>query len=336
MDEIVEIYFFVLSYKTSFVDQSDLQESMMKSFYYVVLVIWILAPYRISTAQNNSQAVPDRVSTVEGDLRLHQLTSKIFGNTRTIRVLLPPGYSDKSNRKKKYPVLYLNDGQNLFDVSTSIFNPLEWQVDETAARLIRSGKIEPLIIVGIDNAGKSLRPNEYLPFPDSYLTPPLPNPEGRKYPDFLLQEVMPLINQNYRTKNRPGYTGIGGSSYGALIALYTIIAKPQVFGRLLLESPSLYVSDQQVIKDSRNLREFPRKIYIGVGTNEGDRKECKPGDLTYEAVQDVFQLKQIFQTAGFDARHLKVVTEDCARHDEAAWARRLPDALEFLYRKNKP
>lgn len=231
----------------------------------------------------------------------------------------------------RYPVLYLNDGQNLFDTTVSVFNPHEWEVDETVDRLTRAGEIEPIIIVGIDNAGRSGRANEYLPFPDAFLRPPLPNPQGAKYPEFLIDEVIPFVNKRYRTKTGAAYTGLGGSSYGALAALFAVTARPGRFGRLLLESPSFYVNDGEIFKRAPGRRGWPRRIYLGVGTNEGGRPECKPGDLNQEAVTDVLRLKQLLQTAGLDHSRLKVVVEDCAIHSERAWARRFPAALKFLY-----
>lgn len=276
------------------------------------------------------------VPSIVGDLRLHQLKSKVFGNTRVIRVLLPPGYNQRRNRNVRYPVLYLNDGQNLFDVSTSIFNPLEWRADEALDRLIKAQEIEPLIVVGVDNAGRSERANEYLPYADAFLRPPLPSPEGSRYPDFLIGEVMPLINSQYRTKTGAKYTGLGGSSYGALISLYTVITRPDSFGRLLLESPSLYVSDAQILKRSKNMRRWPQKIYIGVGTNEGGRPDCRAGDWNQEAVDDVLKLKQGLKAAGLGAQRLKVVVDECALHNETAWAKRLPEALKFLYGSPPP
>ena len=230
-------------------------------------------------------------------------------------------------------MLYLNDGQNLYDAATSVFNRLEWQVDEALDRLVKDRKVIPVIIVGIDNAGKRLRPNEYLPYEDKFLQPPIPSPEGKKYPQFLTQEIMPFVNARYRTRTNANATGIGGSSYGAVAALYAVITNPGVFGRLLLESPSLYVSDDQLIKDSEKVKGWPSRVYLGVGTNEGGRVECKSGDLDREAVQDVLRLKHVLQTAGLDDRRLKVVVEDCAKHDEAAWAKRFPNALMFLFPK---
>jgi predicted alpha/beta superfamily hydrolase len=243
----------------------------------------------------NTQVSSINQPSVVGELRLHQFTSKIFGNTRTVRVLLPPGY-DENNKSTRYPVLYLNDGQNLFQVATSNFNPIEWQVDETVDRLIRQKKIAPLIIVGIDNSGKRLRPKEYLPYEDKFLRPPEPSPEGKKYPEFLINEVMPFINERYQTRTDRDGIGIGGSSYGAVAALYTVLAKPGVFGNLLLESPSLYISDGQLLRDSQQTKRWPAKVYVGIGTNEGGRNDCKPGDWNREAVQDVLKLKKILQS----------------------------------------
>jgi enterochelin esterase-like enzyme len=109
--------------------------------------------------------------SVVGDLEVRPFASRVFHNTRKLRVWLPPGYKNRDPRSERYPMKYLNDGQNFFDVCTSIFNAQEWRADETATALIQSGKIPALIIVGIDNAGKRDRPKEYLPFPDETLPP---------------------------------------------------------------------------------------------------------------------------------------------------------------------
>src|SRR5215469_16896369 len=94
-----------------------------------------------------------RVAAATGDLRLHEFRSRFFRNKRFLRVWLPPGYDNRENASQRYPVLYLNDGQNLFEPSTS-FAGVEWQVDETAERLIRQGQVPPMIIVGIDHGGR--------------------------------------------------------------------------------------------------------------------------------------------------------------------------------------
>src|SRR6266571_193573 len=138
--------------------------------------------------------------TATGDLEVVPFESKVFPAPRNLRILLPVGYRLPENRNRHYPVLYLNDGQNLFDVCTSLFNPEEWRVDETVIDLIAHGMLESLIVVGIDNGGKRLRPREYLPYGDDTLRPPEPNPQGILYPQFLLDEVVPFIEDHYRVQ----------------------------------------------------------------------------------------------------------------------------------------
>lgn len=291
---------------------------MKKLYIFLILSIFLL-----STLSASAQRRRNRYIT--GDLRIHNFESKIFGNKRKIRVFLPEGYS---RNKRKYPVLYLNDGQNLFDPATSQFNgKLEWGVDETVLSLLRLKRIEPLIIVGIDNAGKSGRANEYLPWEDVFLNPPVKEPNGAKYPDFMIKEVMPFVEKKYRIRRGAEFTGIGGSSYGALISLYTVLQKPNVFGSVLLESPSFYVDDARVLEMSEGAEQFPAKVYIGVGTNETGKKNCDPNDETHEAVTDVRRLEKVLK----DKTALKVVVEPCAVHNEAAFGRRFAAALEFLF-----
>jgi predicted alpha/beta superfamily hydrolase len=270
-------------------------------------------------------------STQTGDVRVHQHASAVFGNTRQLRVLVPSGYDAPENRARRYPVLYLNDGQNLFDRATSAFTGLEWRVDETVLRLTGSGELPPLIVVGIDHAGRRQRPREYLPYPDRYLEPPEPHPAGARYPDFVVEEVVPFIDQQYRTIRDPANRGLGGSSYGALAALYTVVTRPGFFGMLLLESPSLYVDDGRIFRAMENVTRWPARVYVGVGTNEMGRRDCSPSDDGGEAVADVRRLAAMLRERGVPETHLRVVVEPCARHDEQAWAGRLPGALRFLF-----
>ena len=260
-------------------------------------------------------------SSAVGDLRLHELHSRIYGNTRMLRVWLPPGYEEREN-VQRYPVLYLNDGQNLFDRATA-FAGIEWQVDETADRLIREKAVAPLIIVGIDNAQKD-RMREYLPYPS--FNPPAFRPQGKRYLDFLLREVMPFIEQRYRTAGRREHTGLGGSSLGALISLYTVMAAPDIFGRLLLESPSLFVCSRKVLRDARRFRDWPARIFLAVGTRETGQ-EAKDR----KAVDDVRDLAQIFSRSGLSEERLRLRIDQDATHSEAAWAARFPEALTFLF-----
>src|SRR6266568_3802819 len=131
--------------------------------------------------------------SVVGDLRLHEFESRILRNRRMLRVWLPPEYHAEHNRERYYPVFYLNDGQNLFDTTTA-FGGIEWQVDETADRLIRQQEISPLIVVGIDNTQQN-RIREYLPYRS--VNPPVLRPLGKRYPHFLINEVMPFLFERY-------------------------------------------------------------------------------------------------------------------------------------------
>src|ERR1700688_2623713 len=171
-----------------------------------------------------------RAESATGDLRLHEFQSRIFRNTRFLRVWLPPGYDDAENAGRRYPVFYLNDGQNLFEAASS-FTGVEWQVDETGDRLIREGVVPPMIFVGIDNAGKD-RIREYMPHRS--LHPMMLRVQGTRYPNFLMKEVMPFVARNYRVASGPENTGLGGSSLGALLALYTAVGRSGMFCRLLL------------------------------------------------------------------------------------------------------
>jgi hypothetical protein len=155
-------------------------------------------------------------SSVVGALRIHPFTSRVFGNTRMLRVLLPPGYDDETNQIRRYPVLYLNDGQNLFDVNTSILSSLEWQVDETVAGLLGEDTIEPLIVVGIDNAGKRLRPRDIPTFSlrksCPSLMPPIEPSWGRKAPDWAALPTGPPLRF---TQSLPGLGSLAGYSWRA-------------------------------------------------------------------------------------------------------------------------
>src|ERR1700678_541728 len=255
-----------------------------------------------------------------GNLWLHELSSRIFGNTRLLRVWLPPDYDGWG--ANRYPILYLNDGQNLFDPATA-FAGVHWQVGETATRLIAEQKIRPLIIVGIDNTKN--RACEYIPYRST--DPRVVNAKGKYYPEFLRREVMPLIEERYSVLRGPDNTGLGGSSLGGLITLYTQLAAPGVLGRALIESPSLFVANRKILDQSRRCRDWPERTYLGMGTREvGDaEKDAK-------VVADVRELETVMRDAGLDDKRLKVRVDEGATHSETAWAARFPEALEFLYK----
>ena len=273
-------------------------------------------------------------AAVDADLRLDRLSSTVFGNARTVRVLLPADYDAAANRSRRYPVLYLNDGQNLFDPATSTFTGQEWRVDETVRALVAAGRIPDLIVVGVDHAGRHERFHEYFPYPDAFLRPPDPDPQGRRYPAFLVDEVIPFVEGRYRADRDSALRGIGGSSAGALAAIYAVATRPGVFGRLLVESPSIYVNDAQILKDAAGTRSWPQRIVLGAGTAESGQTTCDPATTAPnepEVVTDLRRFARLLGDAGVEPARIRLTVTPCGRHDEDAWAARLPDALRFLY-----
>jgi len=278
------------------------------------------------------KAIGQQVSSSDNVLlEYHPLNSQIFQNTRTLRILLPNDYYKEGNNKK-YKVLFLNDGQCLFDREICNISNQEWRVDETVDSLLELNKIVPLIVVGIDNTGIKQRGNEYLPWEDVYLDPPIPNPMGSKYPDFLFNEVLPFIKSEYRISARREDIGLGGSSYGALIAFYTYMGKPERIGFLLLESPSFYVNDRAIIEKFKNFEKvLPKKVHLGIGTNELGLKNCEESNEdNMMAVRDVKSLKKMLLTKGLNEDRIHLDVDECATHTEKSYAKRFPNAIQFL------
>lgn len=269
-------------------------------------------------------------STVTGDLRVHTLKSAIFGNERKIRVLLPAGYGDAANKDRRYPVLYMLDGQNVFDACLSEVSRHEWSVDETVQQLVAGRKIPPMIVVGVDHAGKD-RAREYLPYKDFTGNPDMDEPAGKLFPDFMTKEVMPLVDGNFRTLTGQPNTGIGGSSYGGVASLYALLAKPHTFGYGLIESPVLWVGMGQIVRDTSPLAAMPRKVFVAFGG-----KEAEDPVIREKLIGFVRQLESNFHAAGYDETNFRAVVEPDAEHTEAAWEKRLPGALTFLFGDWKP
>lgn|SRR5208337_3079080 len=276
--------------------------------------------------QETKPLIDPKEPSVLGELEIITINSKVYRNIRNLRVWLPANYFAPVNRNKHYPVLYMQDGQNLFDEATAQFR--EWKFDETVQFLTGSMRIHPMIVVGIDSTPR--RANEYLPYPDPH-NKELGKPEtqdvhGKQYGDFVINEVMPLIEKKYRVLTGMHNTGLGGAMYGADAAVYAAVAHPGVFGKLLLESPSLIVGDEQLLKDVQKATQFPEKIYVGIGTaEEADEK------ASAQTVEEVTDLEKILRDKGMGPTRLKVVVEEGAHHDEIAWSKRLQNALLFLY-----
>jgi predicted alpha/beta superfamily hydrolase len=254
-------------------------------------------------------------------LDIHDIESRALETTRRITVLRPRRRTPAAG--DGFPVLYLNDGQNLFDPSRA-FAGVTWNVQDTVARLVRRRLIPPLVVVGIDHGG-ARRNREDLPADDER-NPHARDALGRQYAEFVTSELMPFIEEHYPVARGAAQTGFGGSSYGAVAALYTSLLYPGTFGRLLIESPSLYIANRFMLGEARSATRWPARIYLGVGTAEAGR-----ADRNEETVDDVRRLEAILRAKRLGPKRLKLVVEEGARHSEGDWARRLPEALRFLY-----
>ena len=176
--------------------------------------------------------------TLTGNIKRHRgFRSKILGNRRDVLVYLPPVYRRFS--RQRYPVLYLQDGLNVFDAATS-FAGVEWGVDETAERLTRKKLLDPLIIVAIANMGED-RIHEYSPtrgvIDGKAKRKKRSRGLARQYGQFLIEELKPYIDRRYHTKREAEFTGLGGSSGGALLTLSLGLWFPNAFRRLIVMSP---------------------------------------------------------------------------------------------------
>jgi predicted alpha/beta superfamily hydrolase len=244
-----------------------------------------------------------------------QFPSRFLRNQRDLIVYLPPGYDDLPQRH--FPVLYLHDGQNLFDGSTSFIPGMDWHVGHTADHFIGEGHVEPLIIVGIYNTGKQ-RLGEYTPT----RAPRLGGGRANRYARFLLQEVQPMVKGNYRVLGGAENTGIGGSSLGGLLSLYLGLRQPQIFGKIAALSPSVWWNRRVILRfaEAASVRPLPR-IWLDIGTREDAR-----------IVDDVERLRDILQRKGWQlGRDLDYQRVEGAEHNEAAWAARVGPFLEFLF-----
>jgi Predicted hydrolase of the alpha/beta superfamily len=197
-------------------------------------------------------------------------------------------------------------------------------------KLVAGKKIPSLIVVGVDHAGKD-RAREYLPYKDFTGNPDMDEPAGKQFPDFMAREVMPLVDGHYRTLTGAPNTGIGGSSYGGVASLYALLARPDKFGYGLVESPTLWVGMGQLVRDTSPLVVMPQKVFVGFGGKEAS--EQKYNDKMVGLIR---QVETNFRAAGYDDTTFRFVVDPQAEHTEAAWAKRLPGALAFLFGDWKP
>ncbi|HEX6814481.1 MAG TPA: alpha/beta hydrolase-fold protein [Gemmatimonadaceae bacterium] len=258
---------------------------------------------------------PRRPTTLTGAFRFHPaFASRYVTAPHDVIVHLPLGY--ETGAAARYPVLYMQDGQNLFDAAASFAG--EWRMDETSDALAREGVIRQPIIVGVYNAG-AYRVDEYTPTRDAARRA---GGKALLYGRMLVEELKPFIDDTYRTLPGAADTGLGGSSLGGLVSLYLGLIHPTVFGMLAVLSPSVWWDNRFIVRRIRGLRAKPSsKIWLSTGTAEGDG--------VVEAARRVRgALLTKGWTLGIDLAYLEV---DGAPHNEAAWAGLVAPMLRFLF-----
>ncbi len=242
------------------------------------------------------------VSILDSSFYIPQLAKN-----RRIWVYLPPDYKTSS---KKYPVIYMHDGQNLFDLFTSGYG--EWGIDEMMDSLSRSGS-KMSIIVGIDHGNES-RLTEYNPYSNKRFG----TGRGDDYVDFLAVTLKPYIDKNFRTKESAKNTTVGGSSMGGLISMYAIAKYPKVFGNAAVFSPSFWLTPEiyDFVAD-KNLKK--NKIYFLAGELESN-----------EMVPDIIKMRDLLISKGVKENNLRLKTSPDGKHSEWFWHREFPDFYNWI------
>lgn len=242
--------------------------------------------------------------------------SDLLGGDRQVVVYLPPGYHAAGDRR--YPVLYMQDGQNLFDGRTSYVPGEHWHLNETADNLIREGAVEPLIMVGVYNAG-GRRIEEYTPTADPGFGA---GGQADLYGRMLAEELKPYVDAIYRTKPGREHTGIGGSSLGGLVSLYLGLGRSDIFGRVIAMSPSLWWDGCWLLRNLDSVARGPKsKVWLDAGTLEGANTHCHA-----EAMAEALAGRGY--APGADVVFMRA---EGARHSEQDWAHRVHHGLRFTF-----
>ncbi|HYC58888.1 MAG TPA: alpha/beta hydrolase-fold protein [Thermoanaerobaculia bacterium] len=264
---------------------------------------------RVLRLENRRAAIrPGRIE------RIHGFESRILGNTREVTVYLPAGYDDRDDRR--YPVLYMQDGQNLFDAERAYIPGQHWKLKEAADTAIGERTATPMIIVGVDHAGTG-RLDEYTPVKDEKH-----NGGGRadEYVRMLIEELKPVIDERYRTLPDAANTGIAGSSLGGLLSLHAVLTRRDVFGRAAVMSPSVWWGQRAILDTVKAYDGPPPRLWADTGGREG-----------LEALQNARALRDLIASKGWGEESLRYYEDRRADHSERAWERRVRTVLEFLF-----
>ena len=239
---------------------------------------------------------------------LPDVVSPELGNSRDLVLWLPPGYA---RSERRYPVIYMHDGQNLFDPRTSYAEP--WRVDRAMERA-SAGSVDA-IVVAIPNQGIE-RIDEYSPFVDARAG----GGKGDRYLDWLIGTVKPLVDDRFRTRPERAHTGMAGSSMGGLITLYAYLRDPAVFGFVGVMSPSLWFAGRSIFSTLAESPHIPGRIYLDIGAREGKG-----------ALDDARRLRDLLSEKGYaPGSELRWVEDPRGHHNEVDWGRRFTDAVMFL------
>lgn len=264
----------------------------------------------------------ERAPTRSGNLQT--LTVPGFLDNRRVWVYLPPGYDAEPDRR--YPVLYMMDGQNVFDDATSFVG--EWMVDESLEELIPAGRVAPLIVVAVDNGG-DLRGSEYTPWPSGERGY---GGGGVDHLQVWIDILLPYVDANYRTLTGPQNTGLAGSSFGGLMTLYGAFWHPDVFGRCGAFSPSIMFAGNQIPDKIAGSDKPDITLYMDMGTREVGNLQDGDGNGIDDNIDILRRVFALLVDQGFvGGWDLLVVEGDGHRHNESYWAQRFPAAVQFLF-----
>ncbi|HEX9102184.1 MAG TPA: alpha/beta hydrolase-fold protein [Polyangia bacterium] len=283
---------------------------------------WSRGP-NYTVAPGASVDVYPHFTTVAGTVEklIATFHSTALGNDRAIWAYLPPSYAE--NTRARFPVLYMHDGQNLFDPALA-FGGNEWKVDETLDAAAEDGSIEELIVIGVENTAQRIY--EYTPTTDPSTAG---GGGGDLYLKLLVDELKPQIDAMLRTRPERAHTGILGSSLGGLISAYAGVKRPDVWGIVGAMSPSTWWNNDVIIGDVGGMPSMarPARVYVDsgdAGTSNDDVTNTNMLAATYV---------NIGYTSGVDFLH---VVQAGGQHNEVYWAERLPGALRFLFGPRTP